>query len=794
MVRNLLFGLMLLCPAILSAQSGVITGRIFDPINNEGIPFATVGIPGTSYGTTCDIDGLYRLEGLEPGLYNIEIRCIGFKPENRYEIRVTNNREAQIDIELEEDVLELEGVEIKANPFNKTAESPVSLQTIGVDEIARNPGGNRDISRVIQSLPGVSTTSSFRNDILIRGGAPNENRFFLDGVEVPVINHFATQGSSGGPVGMINVDLLREVDFYSSAFPSSRGNALSSVFDFKMKDARTDRWGGRFTVGSSDLALSVEGPISDKTAAVFSARRSYLQFLFRLFELPFLPTYNDFQFKVKTKFDNKNELSFIGLGAIDQFALNTDENETPEQQYLLDNLPVNEQWNYTVGAVYKRFHKNGFTTVVASRSMLDNSAVKYQDNDESSEDNLILNYKSQEAENKFRLENTTRVKGYKFTSGVRYEYGRYENSTFNRAVVDGQPILINYNSELGLHKYGAFFQVSRKLAQDKLTLSAGLAFDGADYGPAMNNPLDQASPRASMSWNFFGPLSFNANVGRYYQHPAYTVLGFRDELGNLVNRDNGIRYIRADHAVAGFEYNSNINTKITVEGFYKNYDNYPFLIRDSIALANLGADFGVIGDEPAIPTGEGRSYGFEVLAQQKLWKGFYGILAYTWVKSEFQDKNGEYVPSAWDNRSIISLTAGKKFKKNWEVGTAIRYSGGLPYTSADIETSALIENWDVANQAVLDFNQLNAARLASSYTVDLRVDKKWFFDKWNLNIFLDIVNLTYLAPPEPPVLTVVRDESGEPLVDPDDPTRYQTTFLETGSGIVQPSIGIIVDW
>ena len=228
-------------------------------------------------------------------------------------------------------------------------------------EIKRRPGGNRDISRVIQSLPGVTSTASFRNDLIIRGGSPNENRFYLDDVEVPNINHFATQGASGGPAGIINVDFIREVDFYSGAFPANRGNSLSSVFQFKQKDGRSDRLGMTATVGATDIGVSLEGPIGEKTTFLFSARRSYLQFVFEAIGLPFLPIYNDFQAKVKYKPNNKEEWTFIGLGAIDNFELNLDADPTESNQFILENIPVNNQWNYTNGIVYKRFNDTGFT-------------------------------------------------------------------------------------------------------------------------------------------------------------------------------------------------------------------------------------------------------------------------------------------------------------------------------------------------------------------------------------------------------------------------------------------------
>jgi hypothetical protein len=791
MNRSIVF-LLLVWATTGAAQQAVIKGRVSDAETNEGIPFANVVVQGTTIGVATDLDGNYLLSGLEPALYNLVVSSVGYKSAVVYEIRAYGNREQTADVALSPQVNMLEGVSILASPFSRTAESPVSLRNLGTEEIQRNPGGARDISRVIRSLPGVSSTASFRNDILIRGGAPNENRFFLDGMEVPNINHFATQGSSGGPVGLINVDFLREVDLFTGAFPASRGNALSSVFDFKLREGRTDRWGTTFTIGSSDIGLTMEGPVGEKGNILFSARRSYLQFLFQALQLPFLPTYNDFQYRYKIRFNNKHELTFLGLGAIDQFSLNLEANETEDQRLLLDLLPVNEQWNYATGAVYKHYHGKGVLTAVASRNMLNNTAIKYVGNDESSPENLLLDYSSREMENKFRLENTSRMAGYKLETGIAYEYVRYTNSTFNQVFDAAGPLELRVNSALDFHKYGFFAQVSRSYASDRVTLSAGVRGDGASYSEEMSNPLEQLSPRVSASWAFLPNWSLNANAGRYFQLPAYTVLGFRDEAGTLVNRENGVEYIRADHLVAGLEYTTSFNTRITAEGFYKHYDRYPFLIRDSVALANLGADFGVIGNEPVAPLGEGRAYGAEFMMQQKIYKGFFGILAYTYVISEFKDEKGQYVPSSWDNRSILSLTAGYKMQRNWEVGARFRYAGGLPYTPFDLMTSSLIASWQVNNSGLPDWDRLNSLRLGSSHGLDVRVDKKWAFPNWNLNLYLDIENIYGFESPQPPLLFPETDAAGEFVVDPLDPTRYRMRTINNNNGTILPTLGVII--
>lgn len=781
----------------LFSQTGVIQGKVLNGINNEPLPFATVAIQGTTVGATTDIDGLFKLDKLAPGTYTIETSLVGFKKKTIFEVNVNNAKPVYLEIAMEEASTDLKEVEITTSPFNKTEESPVSLRTIGAAEIQRLPGANRDISKVIQSLPGVASTPSFRNDIIIRGGAPNENRYYLDGVEVPNINHFATQGSSGGPVGLINVNLIKDVDFYSGAFPSNRGNALSSVFEFKQRDGRTDKWVFSGLVGNTDIGITADGPISKNSSLLFSARRSYLQGLFSILGLPFLPTYNDYQIKYKVKFSDKADLTIISLGALDQFQLNRSiENPDEEQRFILENIPTNNQWNYTIGANLRLFAKKGYKNIVISRNMLRNTAIKYKQNIET-DANRILDYASDEIENKFRFESTSREGNFKFNYGVNYQFSKYNVSTYQQIATQFNPnLIIDFDSKLNFHSYGVFGQVSRTFFSERLTVSAGLRADGNSYSSQMANLLNQLSPRASLSYSITERIAFNANAGMYYQLPSYTVLGYRNPAGILENKQNGIKYIQGNHLVAGFEYNVGPSAKVTLEGFYKTYNNYPFVLKDSVSLANLGADFGVIGNTPVVPTSKGRSYGVELLAQQKLVKGFYGILSATYVRSEFTDKNGNYKPSAWDNRFLLSVTAGKNFKRGWVAGIRFRWVGGAPYTPFDTTASLIQAAWDVNNQGILDINQLNTLRLRSFNQLDIRVDKLWYFKKWTLNLYLDIQNVLNYKAQQAPRLSTKQDENGtkETYTDGNGVTRYVANSIANTAGLILPTIGIIVEF
>ena len=590
----LLFILLAFCSLHVFSQ-GIIRGKITNPVNNEPIAFANVLVLNTELGAISDENGFYEISDVPPGLYNVRASFVGFKSKTAFEVQVTLARALQLDFVLSEDASELSEV-VVSSEFSRSEETPLSVRKLNSNEIERYPGGNRDISRVIQALPGVASTPSFRNDILIRGGAPNENKFFIDEIEVPVINHFATQGSSGGPVGLLNVNLIKNVDLIAGGFPANRMNALSSFFEFQLKEGRRDKMATQLTVGASELTVSNEGPIGEKTTYLLSARRSYLQGLFKLLGLPFLPTFNDFQLKTTTKINDKTELTFIGVGAVDKFVLNEevpdDESEEDRENrlYLLDVLPVQDQWNYATGVKLKRFRENGFWTFVLSRNMLNNHSVKYVGNDGSSQDNLLYDYLSQESENKFRAENSVFKDGFTVKYGVNYEYSRYYIKDIDRSILANSGEIIDVESTSNFNLYGGFVSASKYFNDERFLITGGIRMDGADFGETAKNPLKQLSPRVSLSYQLRPNLFATANAGIYYQKPSYTVLGYKDNEGNLINQLNDVRFIRNSQLIAGIEWLvPEKNRRFTAEAFYKKYNNYPSSVRNGISLANLGA-------------------------------------------------------------------------------------------------------------------------------------------------------------------------------------------------------------
>lgn len=793
-MRAILSTILIISALSLFGQNGVIKGKIVDATTNEPLPFVNVVVIGTSTGSVSDLDGNFQIFGLQPGFTRLSASFIGYNTTVSSEIEVSNSKVSNIEIAMQSADTELSEVTVTASPFRKTEESPVSLRSIGVGEIETNPGANRDISKVIQSFPGVASTPAFRNDIIIRGGGPSESVFYLDGIEVPNINHFSTQGSSGGVVGIINADFIREVKYYSGAFPSNRGEALSGILEFNQIDGNSERPKFKATLGASEISGTVDGPIGENTSYIFSARRSYLQFLFSVLELPFLPTFTDFQFKLRTKIDQRNEITFIGLGAIDELSLNLGiKNPDEQQEYILSNIAVNEQWTYTLGGIYKHYHKNGLLSVALSRNMLNNDANKYTDNDDSKPENLTLDYNSWEIENKLRIENTNRINAYKFNYGISSELVRYTNDTYQKRFFGGKLNEITYNTDISLVKYGLFGQVSRNFLANDLIISLGLRMDGNSYSAEMQNPLNQFSPRVSASYNLSENFSINANAGRFYQMPYYTSLGFKRN-DEFVNKTNNLKYIRADHLIAGVEYKPSQVIQFTLEGFYKNYANYPFSVNDQISLANKGNDFGVVGDEEVVSTGTGRALGIELLARINNQKNLNGNISYTLVRSEFEDtKTGKYIPSAWDSRHLLTIFGTYKLKKNWIVGGKWRFVGGLPYTPYDMEKSSSVVAWNALGGPYSDFSRINSERFVAFHQLDVRIDKVFYLNKFTAKFYIDIQNLYNFQAEQNDIVLREKDNLGNFIL-LDNGTKYSLRRVKNTTGTVLPTLGITFEF
>ncbi|GHB57442.1 TonB-dependent receptor [Persicitalea jodogahamensis] len=812
----LIFFLVSVYSQVSAQNAGTVIGTVKDGKTREALVGVTIQAEGTNAGTTTDVEGKYRLE-LPVGSYNLKATFVGYAPLTKFNVVLTSGNAQQINFDLLEEAVQLEAATVVLNRSVSvaTAETPNSVQKLTTEEIKNNPGGNFDISRVIQVLPGVGGTAGsvggFRNDLIIRGGGPNENVYYLDGIEIPVINHFATQGSSGGPTGILNVSFIEDATLSSSSFNARYDNALSSVLQFKQRTGNPDQFQGNVRVSSTEVAGTVEGPISPKTTYLASVRRSYLQLLFKAIDLPIRPNYWDFQYKVTSRLNKKTTLTAIGVGAIDEFTFAVPQESSPEKEYILRSNPSINQWNYTVGFSLQRLLENGFMNISASRNMFDNRLDRFEDNRTGDESARVLRSQSQEIENKLRLDVNKFLGKWEYSYGAVLQYVKYNNDFFNllrrpvfgddgNVVSPGSSLL--FDTAIDFFKYGAFFQATRKLADDRLTLSGGIRTDMNSFTDTGNNPLNTLSPRASLSYQLNEKWRVNGSLGRYFKIPIYTVLGYRERPPvfeadyQYVNRDN--EYIRSDHVVLGVEFVPRATTRITVEAFNKRYANYPVSVRDGISLANQGGEFGAIGNENVTSTGAGRSRGIEFFIQQKLSGNFFGVLSYTFFNSEFTGADGVYKPSAWDTRHLVSTQLGYKFKRGWELGGKFLFQGGAPYTPFDLTASQ--RNYALIGTGVLDNDRLNSQRLRAFNRFDFRIDKKWNAKRFSVDAFIDIQNLFLTKNPAFPQYTFERTEDNSGFKTTDggtllsDGSNAIPLILRNEDATVTPALGLVVEF
>lgn len=789
-IRRISFFILLccLCWNVFAAEYQ-IKGVVIDKSTRQPLEFVNVLVVGLGIGASTDANGNFLITQVPPGIYRLQASFLGYKTELTPEYRV-NHVTPYVQIELEEENASLNEVVVTASPFQKVPESPVSLRVIGLQEIEKAPGANRDISKVVQNYPGVAFSPiGYRNDLIVRGGGPSENRFYLDGVEIPNINHFSTQGASGGPVGLIDADLIRSVKFYSGAFPADKGNALSSVLDFSLRDGDMERNSLKATLGASEVSLSSNGHIGNKTSYLVSVRQSYLQALFKILGLPFLPAYTDASFKIKTRFDSHNELTLLGLGGIDRMKLNLGI-EGEDAEYMLSYLPEINQETYTVGGVYRHYSQRHVQSIVLSQSYLNNRNVKYRDNDESSEENLTLRLGSIEQETKLRMENTSSWSVWKVKAGFDLNYSRYKSNEYRKVFANALREY-DYHTDLSLWRWGMFASVDYAAPDKSFTASMGIRTDGNNYSDKMKELWRQLSPRLSVSYRLIEGLTLSGHVGLYYQLPSYTALGFKGEEGEYVNRH--LDYISVSQESLGLSWTPNENMELSVEGFYKLYGHMPFSLSDQIPLSCKGNDYGTIGNEALSSEAKGRSYGVELMFKWLLTQKLNLSSSLTIFKSEFKDgEQGSYVPSAWDNRFILNMSGTYNFPKHWSLGAKVSCIGGSPYTPYDVEKSSLVEAWNVQGRAYYDYSRYNQERLPVFGQLDVRVDKTFYLKKCMLGFYLDIQNITAskLRQPDALMSTGQIENPSAPLSE----QRYVMKSIRQESGTLLPTLGITFEY
>ena len=784
MQNRLLLILLTISTYVLAQNTGTFSGQIIDEKTQYPLEGSSVILEGTNIGVITDANGYFTFENVPAKSYNIQATYLGYESQTLYNVIVKSVGTPSLLFKLNEASEALDEIILSKSSFRTSKDTPLSTQSFSAVEIETYPGGNNDIAKVAQSLPGISPSiGGFRNDFIIRGGAPNESVYYLDGVEIPNINHFSTQGSAGGPVGMLNVAFIREVTLSSSAFGAEYDNPLSGVLAFEQREGNDQKYSGNVRIGASEAGATFNGPLFKRgkersnTTLMVSARRSYLQFVFALVGLPIRPDYWDYQWKLNHTIDERNSLTFIGLGSIDDFSVVAPDDFDVEQQAALETAPIIEQRTITLGLTWKHKFKNGTGQVntTLSTNRLKNVFSQYQDNENKT--GILFRNDSKEQETKLRVHATQYIKDWKVSYGLNVQQSVYTNNTDD--VVGG----LGYETAIDFAKYGFFGKLSRSFANNRLSLALGLRSD-ADSFTNGSTLIDNLSPRLSASYmlNESSSWKLNASVGRYFKIPTYTMLGFQNNSGEFINKSN--RYTQSDHYVFGVEYNLSPSARFTVEAFRKDYSQYPVSVLDGVSLANKGAGFEVLGNEAVVDTGSGLSKGIEVLFQQKLSNNFYGILAYTLFSSEFSGIDNVRLPSVWDSGNLLTFTGGYKLPKNWEVSLRYRYAGATPFAPTD--TAATLITYP---QVIIDYSRLGENKLSTFKQGDFRLDKKWNFEKLSFNFYIEIQNFLAQENPRPDEYTLARTDEGV-LILPKELVKIEREERNTPF----PSFGFVFDF
>lgn len=612
-------------------QTGSITGRAIDISTKLGLPGVTIVVVDSKLGAVTDVNGDFIIENIPIGTINLKASYVGYNSIIKSDIIVNPATKVFVEFSLEQSTIELDGVTVTSGFFQKDPRESNSVSNFSYEEIRRSPGGFEDVIRALSVLPGVAQADAGRNDLIVRGGAPSENLYIVDNIVVPNINHFGSQGATGGPLSYIDLNFVKETSFSAGGFSAVYGDKLSSVLRIDLREGDKERFRGKLLVSASQFGLGFEGPVGDNFTYLFSARRSYLDFIFKAAGNNFIPEYYDITSKMKYKFDKLNSLSFLFIGAFDNVKFDNDE---PDQRYDNSRILGTDQIQYVAGLTFSHSFEKGYIDFTLSRNFVD-----FNSSQRDSLLNPLFQNDSREQENVLKIDNVYKLnKNSELNFGVVGKYIKFEADivlpSFNTSF--GDTLLINNlvnNSKF--YKAGSYLQyIFRPI--DRLKLNGGIR---VDYFPQINEEF-VVSPRLSLSYQLFSNTSINISGGIYHQSPSYIWLASFDNEKNLKN-------ITVNQLVAGFENYVQEDLLLRVEGFYKYYEDYPVsTLRPYLILANTGAGFAGSDDnyssfglEPLVSGGKGNVSGVELLIQKKASGSHYGLLSLTYSKAKFKIHN-----------------------------------------------------------------------------------------------------------------------------------------------------------
>lgn len=697
-----------------------ISGKLVNSITLNPIVGATIRVEGTNKGAVSRSDGSFEIKGLEPGKYAVKFSAVGYETFVNPTVVVSNVKAYQMEVKMNEVTVELEGVEVKGSFFIKQSETVTSTQTLGAEEIRNSPGIQNDVIRAAALLPGVAVSSPGRNDLVVRGGADFENLFVIDNLEIPNINHFGSQGSSGGPLSIVNIDFVNNVTFSSGGFGAKYGDKTSSITNLSFRKGNMDKLGGKAVISASQFGAHLEGPLGKNSSFIINARRSYLDLIFKAANFAFIPEYWDFFAKVNLELDKENYINIVGIGTLDNVFLN---NSDSENQYKNSQIAVPDQKQYVMGITWRHLFGNGFSDITFGRTYTDFRTFQ----NDSLGSKIFQNY-SNEGENKINADfefqlsplwNINFGNQLKFASTLDYDV---LVPGYLRTDQNGVPQGLTVDSSFTAMKNSTYASATASLGSYRITFGGRL-----DYFSFTTNKLF-LSPRLSVIYQLNEVSAIIFSAGRYYQSPSYIWL--------IGDPSNKLTAFRADQAVLGYEHTPLEDVKVQIEGYYKFYNDYPARVyRPQAVLAPAGfediyADI-PFGLEPISNVGQGWSRGVELLIQKRFRPEFplYGLMSLTWSQSRFTSIEGKERLSRFDSPFILNITLGYRLGADWEFSYKYRTAIGNPTTP-------------YLSTGQLDYTRYNEGeRLPIYHATDIRIDKRWHFGNFSLDTYIDVQNV-----------------------------------------------------
>jgi TonB dependent receptor/Carboxypeptidase regulatory-like domain/TonB-dependent Receptor Plug Domain len=724
-----LFAVALLsAPMRLAAQgegaSGIVDGRVRSGPTQQPVANATIRVGGTEFVVVSGEDGRFRLRA-PVGIVRLEIRAIGFAPIVRSDVVVSAGKPTTLVIDLQPRVVQLATVDVKPTYFEPTRETPVSTQRFSAEEIRRTPGVQEDVIRAVSVLPGVGVTTAGRNDLVVRGGAPFENLFVVDNIEVPNVNHFGTQGSTGGPVSLIPIEFVKDAALSAGGFGVRYGDRTSSVTTIALREGNRERRATTLNLSAIGFGAIAEGPLPNDGSLLVSARRSYLDFVFNAVGFPFIPSYTDVTLKAVQRPTVRDELSFLLVGARDRISF---KNETADNRFDNSTVLGSSQDQYIAGLTWKRLLSRGVVTTTLGRTW---SRFDAAQRDSSDPPQLIFGAKSTEGETSLRtdvtLQLTPRVE---LSAGAIAKYAgalRYDITLPGAVRRDqsGTPQALRVDTTFSTFRQAAYAQTSLQLT-DRLRLTLGARGDWYQF---LRNSV-RVAPRGVLAWTPDEVTTLTLAGGQYYQAPQTIWL-----VGDARNVET-LKPLRADQVVAGWQRLLRPDIKLQVEGYVKRYADYPGRVyRPRAVLQPSGFD-DVTNDipyglEPLLGGATGSVRGAEVLLQKRLSEiPVYGLISASYNRTRFTGLDGSESIGAFDSPLVFNGLLGWRPNARWEFSGRVRSAAGLPTTPFTADGR-------------LDFARYNAGeRLPTFFALDVRVDRRFVFRRSQLVTYLDVQNAT----------------------------------------------------